>query len=205
MKRTWPLITTVALAAILLAGCSAGDSTPKSDGSAQQASIAETTTAGDATASGQPAEQAQGESGAGVDTVDTSKVLAEQVHTIPGTQDKTTFGVLSLKVKGKTMVLKMAMTPDFQSMSQSDAVSVYKMAGEDTLSPTLLDREHLKEYSIPRDGAKEWATDVVYTKTTNGEPAVWWGVYAAPEDDIKAVDIRVLDGMPEFTNVPIQR
>ena len=199
MNRTWSLITTVALAATLLAGCSAGDSTPQGGDASQQASIA----ASESTGSGQPAEQAPGDSGAGVDAVDTSKVLAKQVYKIPGSQDKTTFGVLSLKVQGKTMVLKMAMTPYFASTSQSETVNLFEMAGEQTMWPRLEDRANLKEYSII--ASHQWASDVVSTKAANGEPAVWWGVYAAPEDDIKAVDIRVMDGMPEFTNVPIQR
>lgn len=199
MNRTWPLITTVALAATLLAGCSAGDSTAKSAGSSQQASIA----ASDSTGSGQPAEKAPGDSGAGVDAVDTSKVLAEQVYRIPGSQDKTKFGVLSLKVEGQTMVLKMAMTPDFASISQSETVNLFEMAGEHTMWPRLEDRGNLKEYSII--DSHRWAADVTSITAANGKPAIWWGVYAAPEDDIKAVDIRVLDGMPEFTNVPIQR
>ena len=196
MKKTWPLITTAAFAAALLAGCSAGDSTAEdAAGSSQPASAS----------ASDDVDQAASNADAGVADVDLSKVFVEQEYELPGTKNKTNFGVHSLVVDGETMKLTLVMTPDFSSKSASDTISLFHMTGSSSPAPVLLDRENLKDYSVIRDGPHSWAADAVYTKTVNGEPAVWWGVFAAPEDDIDAVDIRVLDGMPEFTNVPIQR
>ena len=85
-------------------------------------------------------------------------------------------------------------------------VSVYDIVGHaGRFAPTLVDRDNLKEYDIVGGAPTEWSSDTVYTKVTNGDPMVWWGVYAAPQDDIDTVDIRVLDELPEFTDVPITR
>lgn len=34
---------------------------------------------------------------------------------------------------------------------------------------------------------------------------LWFGGYAAPEDEIDSIDLRVIDELPEFTDVPITR
>ncbi len=202
MKKTWPLITTATFTAILLAGCSSGDSTPENGDASSQAGTASASTS---TGAPDEADSAEAKSKAGVASVDLSKVFVEQEFQLPGTKDETKFGIHSLVVDGDTMKLKIVMTPDFSSITDSETVSLFKMTGESGTQPLLIDRENLKEYSVIRDGPKQWTADRVFTESSNGEPAVWWGVYAAPEDDIDSVDIRVLDGMPEFTNVPIER
>lgn len=206
MKKTWPLVTTAAFAAMMLAGCSAGDPKPESDGDSSSVATEGTGSSAPSTASssGDDGQDVAKDSGVGIATMDTTKVLAEQEYQLPGTKDKTTFGIQSLVVEGDTMKLTMVMTPDFSSVSDSKTISLFDMAGEGG-NPLLIDRENLKEYSVIRQSHRKWTAERVYTRTVNGEPALWWGKYAAPEDDIDAVDIRVLDGMPEFTNVPIER
>jgi hypothetical protein len=138
--------------------------------------------------------------------VDPADVLAEQTYTVPGSDDTATIGVHSLTVDGDVMTLRLVFTPDFSSVSDSDAVSVYDIVGHaGRFAPMLVDRENLKEYDIVGGSPTEWTSDTVYTQVTNGDPMIWWGVYAAPEDDINTVDIRALDELPEFTDVPITR
>ncbi|MGP5316290.1 hypothetical protein [Arthrobacter rhombi] len=196
MKSTWPLFVTVALAATLLSGCSAGDSEPKSDAPSPAAT---------ASASSDDGGNVAEDSGVGVAEMDTTKVLAEQEYQLPGTKDKTTFGVQSLKVEGETMKLTLVMTPDFSSVSDSETLRMYKLTGDDAFEPLLIDRDHLKEYSVISESSKKWTVDHLKTKTTNGEPVIWWGMYAAPEDEIDTVDLRLFGDLPEFTNVPIER
>lgn len=186
MKSTWPLIATTALAATLLAGCSAGDSKPEGAGASSQ-SAPVNASAGDA---------AKGES---------LQVLGKQQFELPGTNDKVTVGVHSLVADGDTMKLTLVLTPDFASVEESETVSIFKITDPWYLSPRLIDRENHKEYSIVSDSSnKRWQVDTM-SKTTNGEPIIWWGIYAAPEDDIDTVDLRVLGGMADFTQVPIRR
>lgn len=196
MKKTWPLITTTAFAAILLAGCSAGEPKPENTGASSPAT---------ASASGDDGQDVAEDSGVGIATMDTTKVLAEQEYQLPGTKDKVTFGVQSLEVEGETMKLTLVMTPDFSSVSASETIPMYHMTGDSTFNVQLIDRGNLKEYSVIRQSSDRWTVDYLHTKTTNGEPVIWWGMYAAPEDDIETVDVRLFGDMPEFTNVPIER
>lgn len=204
MTSARPAILSVVLAAALLTGCSAA--APPDAGKPDASTTGSDAPAAAATGSAGGSEVQQ-DSGAGVESSDTSKVLAQQKYTLPGTKDSVTLGVQSLVVDGKTMILKMVLTPDFSSVSDNEKVSIYDATGGGSayIDPKLVDRENLKEYSVIHDASESWSTDVVTTDTTNHQPVIWWGVYAAPEDDIKSVDVRVMPGVPEFTNVPIQR
>ncbi|GAA1354677.1 hypothetical protein GCM10009596_00600 [Arthrobacter rhombi] len=202
MRSASPALLSVFLAAALLTGCS-GSAPPEGGGASTGGSDAPASSGGSSGAG----TQVQQDSGVGVEEYDTSKVLAQQKYTLPGTKDDVTFGVQSLKVDGKTMILKMVVTPDFSSVSKNETLSIYEATGENVayFDPQLVDRGNLKEYGLIRESSTTWSADMSYTKTTNGQPVIWWGVYAAPEDDIDSVDIRVMQGVPEFTNVPIQR
>lgn len=190
MRPVFSLVAAGLLATALLAGCSVQNQAPAS------------------TETNSPVEAAAADEGAParVVSVDTGTVIAQQEYKIPGSKDdKVTFGVQSLAVEGKTMVLKLVLTPNFASVSDSEAVSVYDMTGNVTFNPRLVDRENLKEYSLLTESVYTWATDRVHTETTNHEPVIWWGVYAAPEDENESFDLRVLDAMAEFPDVPVQR
>ena len=130
---------------------------------------------------------------------------AWSLSTPPGTNDKVNIGVQSLQVEGQTMTLQLVLTPEFTSISDSEAVSIYAATGSTRFNPKLIDRENLKEYSLISDTGQDWATNRATTKTTNHEPVIWWGFYAAPEDNNDAFELRVLDAMAEFTDVPVTR
>ncbi|WP_417233311.1 hypothetical protein [Arthrobacter sp.] len=204
MSSARPAILSVVLAAALLTGCSSGGSSGDQQGT-EAATGAPSGSAGTASSSAGAASGA--DSGVGVESADTSKVLAQQEYTLPGTKDSVKLGVQSLVVEGKTMVLKLVVTPEFSSVGDNEPVSIYDATGGGSayIAPKLVDRENLKEYSLIHDGATSWSTEIVTTDTTNHQPVIWWGVYAAPEDDVKTMDLRTMPGVPEFTNVPIQR
>lgn len=136
-----------------------------------------------------------------VDAVDASQVLAEQEYEPTRAEGTVTFGLHSLTVEGETMTLRVVITPQLEV--DDETITLSDIFGIDRFAPTLIDREHLKEYSIITDGPTEWwqASDL---ETTTGESMVWWGVYAAPEDDVDAVDVRLRDDMPEFSDVPVE-
>jgi hypothetical protein len=202
MKRRAPLIAASALTLALLTACSAGGEQEDPGRTSKTASAGKGQDEGE-TGGG---DTSDGGTSAGVADVDPANVLAEQTYTVPGSEDNATIGVHSLVVNGDVMTLRLVFTPDFSSVSDSEAVSVYDIVGHaGRFAPMLVDRENLKEYDIVGGAPTEWTSDTVYTEVTNGDPMVWWGVYAAPEDDIDTVDIRVLDELPEFTGVPITR
>jgi hypothetical protein len=148
-------------------------------------------------------------SGAGVEDADLEDVLVEQTVAQPADPDDlTTVGVRSLRVEGDVMVLELAVTPDFASVSDSSTLSLYDIwrgvAG--TFQPTLLDRVNLKRYQVVQAGAgRSFASDAVYTRTVNGQPVRAYAVFAAPEDDIEVIDVVLADAWPAFTDVPVER
>lgn len=177
-----------AVVALLLTGCSgSGDDAP--EGSV-------------------PAAEKGGESGAGVESFDAGKAIVKQTVTLPKSpEDKVTFGVLSLTVKGKVMELRLAVTPDFASTSKSDTVRLFDSMSDTSFAPTLVDLDNLKEYSVivATGSGPRWLSNDVETISQNGTPMLAYAYFAAPEDDIDDIDVRVTDFWPAFTNVPITR
>src|SRR5699024_1856249 len=127
-------------------------------------------------------------SSVGVNDIDTSEVLAEQTFEMPGTDDAATFGVHSLVVEGDVMRLYLTFTPEFESVSDNETVRLWDVNPK-AFRPLLIDRDNLKEYTVITDSAQDWSASSLDVEAVNGETAVWWGVYAAPEDDIDSFDL----------------
>lgn len=196
-----PLAAVAVVAALALTACSEdpADFDPAGSGSG---------TGGNESAEGDDqgaGADADGTVTVGVNTIDTAQVLAEQTYQIPGTEDEATFGVHSLVVEGDVMRLYLTYTPDFASAEDDEVVTLWDLVDPWKFRPVLIDRENLKEYSVISDTGQDWSLGAQDVETVNGGTAVWWGVYAAPEDDIDTFDLRILEGMPEFTDVPITR
>jgi hypothetical protein len=193
VKRTTnALCAAVIGAGLLLVGCSDDGSEPAQDG--------------DETVSTQA--QEGDDSGAGVEDREAEPIV-EQTVALPGSpDDKAAVGVQSLTVEGKTMVLRLVVTPDFASVSDSDTVSLGDAMDVGAqffgVSLRLLDRENLKEYSVIH-GNTDWWASAAQISARNGEPMYAFAVFAAPEDDIDTVDVRLNEQWPEFTDVPITR
>lgn len=200
-------VTGLALAAVLaLGGCSAADDDPAA--SEQPSGQASEQPSGPA--SEDEGDGGDGDSGgAGVEDGDLDEVLVEQTVAQPGAPDDTaTIGVRSLRVEGEVMVLELAVTPDFASVSDGDTVSLYEIFStvDGTFDPTLLDRVNLKRYSIVEaDNGLDYASDPVYTAAGNGESVRAFAVFAAPEDDVDVIDVVLADPWPAFTDVPVER
>ncbi|WP_159609965.1 hypothetical protein [Glutamicibacter sp. JC586] len=195
MQRSLVLCATGILALTVLTGCNASSTdSPSNEPTADNATAS--------SASQSSTEQTQTSQA----PVDTSDVIATNEFVVPGHKnDKVKVGIQSLKVEGKTMILQYVLTPDFSSESDSAKISIYDMFGDLPPRTTLVDRENLKEYTVISDVGRSWAADAVHSQTTNHEPIIWWGVYAAPEDNNDSFDVRVIDSMAEFADVPVTR
>ena len=179
----------VAVVALLLTGCSGGGD------------------ADDARGEGEPASAKGGESDAGVESFDASKAIVQQTVAVPESPgDEVTLGVLSLEVKDRVMLLRLAITPMFASKSKDDVISQFSSTDQTTFGPTLVDVENLKEYSVIKaDGPGDWSSSDLNNKARNGTAMLAYAYFAAPEDDIQEIDFRVTDFWPAFTDVPITR
>lgn len=181
------------MVAALLTGCSSGES--DGEQSPQGADGAKSAPGKD------------GKSGAGVESFDAGAALATQTVTLPkNPEDRITLAVLSLTVQGKMMVLRLALTPDLASRSDSDSVNLFTSTGQTNFRPTLVDVENLKEYQVVlATGGGKWSSDDLGTEAQNGTPLFAYAYFAAPEDDIDDIDVHVTDFWPAFTDVPITR
>ncbi len=188
LRNRTMLSAALAAAALLLAGCT-GDE-PDTD----------PTSAG----------QDGGDSGAGVEDRDAEAIVEQTVVPDPEKPDDTvTMGIQSLTVEGKTTVLRLVVTPEFASVSDSDELDLDDAMGGGVeffgVTLRLLDRENLKEYSVIHGNSDWWASAKEEVSSRNGEPMHAFAVFAAPEDDIDTVDVVLHEQWPEFTDVPITR
>jgi hypothetical protein len=177
----------------LLTGCAGGGDPPRS------APAASTT----ATGSGETALVAR--SGAGVEAGDLSRVQVAQDVTVPGRpSDKLRLGVQSLSVQGKVMLLRLVVTPHFASQSNDKALSLFDALGDQVFRPRLVDGINLKEYSAI-GGVDPWVSSELDVHAVNGSPMLAWAYFAAPQDNIRTVKVRISDAWPAFTDVRITR
>lgn len=175
---------------LVLGACSNGDEAPPPD---QQQSAASD-------------EAVDSDSDAGAVQFDPEDVIVEQTYALTERpEDAVTVGIQSLVVDGPAMTLIMVVTPDFASVSDDEAVSLFDINEETLFRPTLLDRANLKEYSVITDGGVAWASDNVETRTRNGTPMRVFATFAAPEDDIDAIEVSFRSVWTPFTDVPIQQ
>ena len=175
---------------LVLGACSNGDEPPPPD---QQQSAASD-------------EAVDSDSDAGAVQFDPEDVIVEQTYALTERpEDAVTVGIQSLVVDGPVMTLIMVVTPDFASVSDDEAVSLFDINEETLFRPTLLDRANLKEYSVITDGGVAWASDNVETRTRNGTPMRVFATFAAPEDDIDAIEVSFRSVWTPFTDVPVQQ
>lgn len=177
----------VATTSLLFAGCSGADTATKGTG-----------------------EEPVADAGAGVEDRAAEAVVEQTVVSDPASpDDKATVGVASLTVDRETMVLRLIVTPDFSSVSDSEVVDLGEAMGVGGqyfgVKLRLLDRENLKEYSVINQGFEWWASASSEVGAVNGDPMYAFAVFAAPEDDIDSIDVRLHENWPELTDVPITR
>lgn len=122
-----------------------------------------------------------------------SAPLAEAAVTLPDDRGTVDVAVRSLvrDDNGTTMTLRVDFTPH---LSQPGGAMTLSGINDDWfIFPELLDREHLKRYSvITGEGSQDWLTNKAAT-TTDGDPLASWFVFAAPEDDVDAFTL-TMDG-----------
>lgn len=185
-RRLAPLALVGVLA---LSACTPGDDAEFDDSGAAAADAAASPTA-----ENDGAEAPAGK--VGVDFPDPDDVIADATFTVPGTKDEVRVGVESLTVHGDTTELRLVFTPQY-SESNKDTVSVFSMVGETVGGLDLIDRENLKEY---RTG---YTSDWTEARAGRGQSVGFTAFFAAPEDDISSIDVKVSDAWPVFEDVPL--
>jgi hypothetical protein len=198
--RLAPIAAVMTLLA--LSACTPESPSAEFDATPTQTADRPTDTSEDTTdATGGNTEQPTGT--VGVDFPDPEKVVADATFTVPGTEgDEVRFGIESIVVSDRTMELRLVMTPEFDDGGR--AASVYDALGQDT-NIALIDRENLKEYHVlAADGGGRWyRSDPVHTKALPGMSVGYQAFFAAPEDEISTIDVRLAESWPVFEDVPL--
>jgi len=226
MRRPSVFAPLALLAALVLAGCgeepaefgSSGSNPPSSDGNQadddERAEDAPTGSSEEPADDDPTSEQDLDDSDTDTDSdtstgppeqptseVDPADVLAETTYPMAASDvggGTITVGVHDLKVDGETMLLTLYFTPEFDG---EEPLNLFEMHGYGPLSPVLNDRANLKQYTVlDDDDSGEWATPVgpIGASADSGDTLVWWGYYAAPEDDIDTIAVSVFSGADEL-------
>jgi hypothetical protein len=157
----------------------------------------------------QPAAATSSGSGASVEERSTEVLVEQTVSRPDAPQDRVTIGVESLTVEGTTMVLRLVVTPDFASVPDGEPVTLGDAMGVGGqffgVALRLIDRENLTEYSVVHEGSRWWASGAYEVETVDGEPMSAFAVFAAPQDDIDTIDVRLDEQWPELLDVPVTR
>ncbi len=205
--------------ALLLAGCSADSTTgatsdssgtssgsQRSDGgSSTSGSSASGTSADSASANGVSASSA---AEAGIDPAALQNPIASNTITFPIAGDpKSTLkiDVLALRRSGKIVTLALAMTPTYTASAKAGTGSqtLTKQLGYGEWRPYAIDTKNLTQHDVAKTGEGSLSSAANRLELVSGQPVYAYAVFAAPPDDVTAMDLVILDEAPAFRNVPL--
>lgn len=162
-------------------------------------------TAADDTADESATEQEESADG-GAGTLDPADAAISTEVSLPGVEGTIAVDLFPLEVEGKVQTLNVLFTPDFAGLGEDETIQLYDMLGNRPFAPQLVDKTNLKTYSVitARDNqAIAWTTDAVDTSVVNGESVAVWAVFAAPEDSVDSLDVKLHDDWPVFEDIPV--
>ncbi|WP_156837305.1 hypothetical protein [Nesterenkonia alba] len=118
-----------------------------------------------------------------------------------------TVGAYPLQVDGDFMLLTLVFVPDYDD--SEEVLTFNAMHGHSDgagsglkwFAPILADRENLKAYHVLNYGrgrADRWISSMVNQTLEDGEPYFLFAYYAAPQDDVEAMDVTM-----EALNIPV--
>ena len=192
MISTRVAMSAVAVLVPLLAGCTIGGGNPTP--TASQSSVAPAT----APASVEASSAAQ----AGVDLTNLPAPIASATMAAKVEGDlnaKLTIHLHSLRRTGKVVTA----TFSFQVASTAaEADSLFGYMDKKVWWPYLVDTQNFKRHDVVVGGGTRAKTDDL-SRFAPGQTLYAYAMFAAPPEDVTAVDVQMIDGAPTATNVPI--
>ncbi|WP_062948177.1 hypothetical protein [Brachybacterium sp. sponge] len=118
-----------------------------------------------------------------------------------------TVGLHHLRRRGETLELLLTFTPEF---TEPGAFTLFDLHGDNhsVVAPALVDRANLTRYDI-LNTSKSYDSPAMWNSTQNvielssGDTQAYWANFAAPIDDITAIDV-VMGAGPSFEDVQIE-
>jgi hypothetical protein len=192
-------LTAVAVSVVAgLAACSPGGSDDQSSGSSPGASQ----NADDGAGSGDDAGSAKA---AGLDPSDLpDPVSSEKIPAnVEGDPDATlTVRLLGLYRQGKTVTGQFSFTLNAKDGAETD--DLYNYLGQQDWTPYFVDTTNLQKHAVLSDSTSDARTEIVGPDVSAGQTFYAYAVFAAPPEDVKKVDVAVVDGMSAVQGVTIQ-
>ncbi|MGP5056094.1 hypothetical protein ACTXJ3_13540 [Brachybacterium paraconglomeratum] len=118
-----------------------------------------------------------------------------------------TVGLHHLRRRGKTLELLLTFTPEF---TEPGAFTLWNLHGDNhaVVAPALVDRANLTRYDILNtsqnyDSPAMWNSKQAAVELSSGDTQAYWANFAAPIDDITAIDV-VMGAGPSFEDVQIE-
>lgn len=197
MMTTRVYVSAVAVLVPLLAGCAVGGSDPTS-----APSQSTTAPSGAPTTSAPSSVEASSAAQAGVDLTNlpapiASATVAAKVNSDPDA--KLTINLHQLRRTGKVVTA----TFSFQVTSTvAESDSLFDYLGQQSWWPYLVDTQNLKRHDVVVGGGARAKTDDL-SAFAPGQTLYAYAMFAAPPQDVTAVDVQMIGGAPTATNVPI--
>ena len=196
--RRIALTATAIVMAAGLAACSSGGSDDKSSDASPGASQS----ADDSAGSGDDAGSAKA---AGLDPSNLPEPVASEKipANVEGDPDATlTVDLLGLYRQGKTVTGQFSFTLNAKDGAETD--DLYSYLGEQGWTPYFVDTANLQKHSVLSDSTSDAQTEIIGPDFSAGQTFYAYAVFAAPPDDVKEVDVAVVDGMSAIQGVKIQ-
>ncbi|GAA3944152.1 hypothetical protein GCM10023085_27700 [Actinomadura viridis] len=180
-------VLAAALAA-LLAGCSA------LPGAEEESDGGRGGSGGDAVAAGRPSVDGAAKA-----------VVSGTFDTPLVTGGKVDIAMMGLRARGRLAMLTVRLTPRLPAGFSDQDPSPYRLNGSNSLGTALIDPVNLKRYVVVKDSSgRELQSNDISTQIVNNQPAVLTYTFAAPPENVKAVDVQY-GSWPTFRNIPVER
>ena len=193
-QRTAALVAALAAAGALAAGCS---SLPGAGDPSEDSGSAGTGTAGRAGSdvpAGRPAVDATAAPVAS-GTFDTPLVAGGKVD----------IAVMDLRARGRLATLTIRITPHLPANHSDQSPTPYELNGNNRPGASLIDPVNLKRYVVVKDSSgSEMQSNELSTDINNNQPAILTYTFAAPPENVKAVDVQ-FGSWPTFRTIPVKR
>ncbi|MFC7328451.1 hypothetical protein [Marinactinospora rubrisoli] len=136
-------------------------------------------------------------------SAETTEVVAETAWPYQNRNGEAEVQIHALRVRGELMQLTATVTAEQTGDRSGD--SLYRLYGYMGVQPYLVDTANLARYNVVRDsGGTLQAPDAGNTHLTYGEPRDLSFTFAAPPEDVTAMDLYVGE-LPPVTDVPVLR
>ncbi|MFC4563490.1 hypothetical protein ACFO4E_16615 [Nocardiopsis mangrovi] len=145
----------------------------------------------------------EGESASPETSSGATEVVAEITWPYQKREGEAEAEVHALQVRGRLMLLTITVTPG--EFGDNRTESLYDLWGTFGAVPHLVDNANLTRHNVVLDSDNTaQAPDVVDTSLTVGEPRELSYTFAAPPEDVEAMDLYISE-LPPVTDVPVLR